>query len=60
MKIMSILELMRHGQKLELTDQKYYAKRVKLEFINNKELEKDKIPYCIRQGKVFMLSNNVV
>lgn len=53
-------ELMKYGKTLELTDKQYYKERVKLEFINNKQLEEKDIPYVLKQGRVFLVSRNVV
>lgn len=54
------LELLRYGKTLRHTDKDYYQKRVKLEFVNNKELEEKDIPYVLKQGRVFLLSRNVI
>lgn len=55
-----IAELLRHGKNLKLTDKEFYKNRVKQEFVSNREVPEDKIPYCMKQGRVFMLSKNVL
>lgn len=52
-------ELLKYGRTLELTDKQYFKERVKLEFVNNKQVEEKDIPYCMKQGRVFLLSRNV-
>lgn len=57
---LNLPELLKYGKTLEHTDRFYYFKRVKLEFVNNKELEEKDIPYVLKQGRVFLLSRNVL
>lgn len=52
--------LLKHGKQLQHTDKQYFAQRVRQEFIKNKDLEEKDIPYCIKQGRIFLLSKNVV
>lgn len=55
-----ISEFLRYSKNLQHTDKEYFLRKVKEEFIKNKEISEKEIPYCIRQGKVFLLSRNVV
>ncbi|KAG5679290.1 hypothetical protein PVAND_008868 [Polypedilum vanderplanki] len=52
-------ELLKYGKTLKHTDKDYYMKRVREEFVKNKDLPEDKIPYSIKQGRVFLMSRNV-
>lgn len=52
-------EFLRYSKNLQHTDKEYFLRKVKEEFVKNKELAEKDIPYCIKQGKVFLMSRNV-
>lgn len=56
----SFQDLLKYGKTLKFTDKEFYKKRVKQEFANNKNLEEKDIPFVIKQGRAFLMNQNVL
>lgn len=54
------LELLRYGRKIQHTDKEYYFNRLRQEFVNNKDVAEADIPFCLKQGRLFLQKKNVV
>lgn len=58
--MISLLELLRYGRTIKFTDKEYYFNRLRQEFVNNKDVVEADIPFCLKQGRLFLQKKNVV
>ncbi|XP_050541104.1 electron transfer flavoprotein regulatory factor 1 isoform X2 [Daktulosphaira vitifoliae] len=54
-------ELLKYGQTLELTNKNYYQKRIKQEFVKNKELaDPEKIHFFYNKGLELLKKKSII